>query len=234
MSTVSAPTQWRVYVLLGRISNLPTVWSNCLAGVALAGVDTAPLRFAWIAAAVSLFYTAGMFLNDAFDASYDRIARPERPIPRGWVGEHRVRSMGIVLLVAGELMLAPLGAALPGIGLLAAIVYYNWRHKRDPLSPVVMALCRALVYVIAAVAAAATLPRAVLVGAGILAAYVVGLSQVAKRGVASGPAIAMLIAGISLLDATLIAWIGGGPAAALVAALGFPLTLALQQLAPGT
>ena len=28
---------WRIYLTLGRVSNLPTVWSNCLAGVILAG-----------------------------------------------------------------------------------------------------------------------------------------------------------------------------------------------------
>jgi 4-hydroxybenzoate polyprenyltransferase len=234
IGTASAPPSWRVYLLLGRVSNLPTVWSNCLTGALLADAEASPLRVVWIAASLSLFYIAGMFLNDAFDAQYDRVQRPERPIPRGWIGEPRVVLIGIALLVAGETMLVLVGAELPGLGLLVAIVYYDWRHKRDSLSPLVMAMCRAFVYVIAAVAVASSLPPQVLVGAAVLASYVVGLSQIAKRNLAPGPTIAMLIAGISLLDAALITASGGGLTAGLVAAMGFPLTLALQRVAPGT
>ena len=40
--------------------------------------------------------------------------------------------------------------ALAGIALAAAIVLYNWHHKENPLGPLVMGLCRVLVYVAAA------------------------------------------------------------------------------------
>src|ERR1700753_1071510 len=66
---------------LGRISNLPTVWTNVAAGIVLSG---APVR-AWptllLMLSLSFFYTAGMFLNDAFDRDFDRRNRPQRPIP---------------------------------------------------------------------------------------------------------------------------------------------------------
>ena len=39
-----------------------------------------------------------------------------------------------------------------GVALAAAIVFYNWHHKNNPLSPFVMGLCRMLVYVTAALA----------------------------------------------------------------------------------
>ena len=69
----------RAYLLLARISNLPTVWTNVLAAYVVAGASRESLPIASIAA--SLFYTAGMFLNDAFDAPFDAQARADRPIP---------------------------------------------------------------------------------------------------------------------------------------------------------
>ena len=56
---------------LGRVSNLPTVWSNVLAGVALGGGSTWDPRIIPLLFALSIFYTAGMFLNDAFDWKID-------------------------------------------------------------------------------------------------------------------------------------------------------------------
>ena len=56
--------------------------------------------------------------------------------------------------------------------LAGAIVYYDYRHKRDPFGPVVMGICRGLVYCVAA-AAAATVTPAVVVAAVMLTMYVV-------------------------------------------------------------
>ena len=239
--THTAPPAWRIHLRLGRVSNLPTVWSNCLAGAAIALGATPPLRLAWVAGALSLFYTAGMFLNDAFDAAHDRLARPERPIPSGWVDERRVMAIGLALLAAGEGLLAiavPDGlrstAVLYGTGLAALIVYYNWRHKRDPFSAVVMALCRVFVYLIAAAAITTSLGTPVLWAATVVGAYVIVLSQIAKRDLMPGRHIAMLIAGISLVDAMLIVMITGRWETAAIAAAGCPATLMLQRLAPGT
>ena len=74
--------QFRTLVIVGRMSNLPTVWSNCLAGWWLGGHENSanlPLCFL----GVSALYLGGMFLNDAFDADFDRQHRPERSIPSG-------------------------------------------------------------------------------------------------------------------------------------------------------
>src|SRR4051812_7533986 len=48
----------RTALRLGRVSNLPTVWTNVLAGIALAGGDPTLGRAAPLALAVSLFYVA--------------------------------------------------------------------------------------------------------------------------------------------------------------------------------
>jgi len=94
----------RTWLLLARVSNLPTVWTNVLAGIVVAG---APL--AWFlpaAAAASLFYTGGMCLNDAFDADIDTVERPDRPIPAGDVSRAGVFAGGAALMLMGEGLLA--------------------------------------------------------------------------------------------------------------------------------
>ena len=85
------------------MSNLPTVWTNTLAGTVLAGADVEPGRLALLALAFSLLYTGGMYLNDAFDRESDRRERPERPIPSGRVTARSVFAIGFGLLAAGVL-----------------------------------------------------------------------------------------------------------------------------------
>ena len=68
----------RTLLILGRASNLPTVWSNCLAGWLLGG-GGAPESFSLLILGSTLLYLAGMFLNDALDVQFDRQYRPERP-----------------------------------------------------------------------------------------------------------------------------------------------------------
>ena len=79
---------------LGRISNLPTVWTNVLVGGLLAGGSLSDPRLTLLMAAMSLFYIGGMFLNDAFDREFDAQHRPERPIPSGQVSARQVFSFG--------------------------------------------------------------------------------------------------------------------------------------------
>jgi hypothetical protein len=84
---------------------------------------------------------------------------------------------------------------------MALIVLYDAWHKGNPLSPVLMGACRALVYFIAAFAVAGGVAVEVATAAGVLLLYVVGLTQVAK---AEGGGI-------------LAAW----PLAAVLAAVGY-------------
>jgi 4-hydroxybenzoate polyprenyltransferase len=282
-------TRAAVYLRLGRVSNLPTVWTNVLAGAALAGAAVGPGRLALPLVACSLFYTGGMYLNDAFDREIDARERPERPIPSGRITARRVFAIGFAMLAAGLVLLAAGGrAAAVGAGALLAglVTYYDAHHKGNPLSPLLMGLCRVLVYFTAALAVAGRLSGAVVGGAAALLAYLIGLTYVAKQenllevrnvwpllflaapflyavpAAAGGEAatavyvaflawvayavsllrrarpdirraVVSLIAGISLLDALLIAGTGQ-TAAAVVALAGFALTLALQRWVPGT
>lgn len=174
------------WLRLARISNAPTVASNTVAGGALAGADAgAPL--ATVAVATVLFYTAGMVANDIFDLDVDRRERPERPLPSGLVSVRAALVATVALFATGELLLLAidLAAGLAGLGLIAAIVLYDAWHKANALSPILMGACRAMVYVVAALAVAGTLPVAGLAAAAVLLVYVVGLTQVAKAESAS-------------------------------------------------
>lgn len=172
---------WRTALKLGRVSNLPTVWSNVIAAAAIAG-GAAMHTVALIAGAMSLMYVGGMFLNDAFDAGRDARERPERPIPAGEVSGGAVMVSGFALLAAGVAMLASIDAhtGLAGLALAGAIVFYDWHHKDNPVSPFVMGLCRALVYVTTGVAVAGTVSAPVLIAGCAILAYVAGLTYVAR------------------------------------------------------
>lgn len=287
----------RTALRLGRASNLPTVWTNTLAGSVLAGAAAFGAEFAVMLLALSLFYTGGMFLNDAFDAQYDAAQRPERPIPSGEASRGAVYGWGFAMMAAGVALLGVVGLAmgartglapaLAGVALAAAITYYDWHHKGNVFSPVVMGLCRVLVYVAAGLCVTRMLPGALWIGAALMLCYLIGLTYIAKqenlgkvenlwpllflaapvawgawlalerpvagffwllftgwvlvalwylRRRAKGDiprAVVSLIAGISLLDALLIAG-AGSLALALLALAGFGVTLFFQRYIAGT
>lgn len=282
---------------LGRVSNLPTVWTNVFTGLALAGGGIADPRLAILLASLSLFYVGGMFLNDAFDSDFDARARPERPIPSGQVSAAQVYAVGFGMLAAGIALLVWIGygfdpftqwrPVLAGSALAAAIVFYNWHHKENPLSPLVMGACRFLVYLSAGFAVATVLPGDVYAAAAVLLCYLIGLTYAAKkehlgtldnfwplafllvpvfyglylslaqpaallplvifagwmlfalkllRRRARGDvprAVVSLIAGIALLDATILAGFGQWTLAVL-SVCAFFLTLILQRWVSGT
>src|SRR5215831_13546617 len=109
--------RFRTLLILARFSNLPTVWSNCLAGWWLGGKGD-PANLAWVTAGTSLLYTGGMFLNDAFDEDFDRQHRSERPIPSGAIKAPAVWAIGIALLMAGAGLLFGAGKSTGGLGLI--------------------------------------------------------------------------------------------------------------------
>lgn len=296
-STAISGVSWPVALRLGRVSNLPTVWTNVLAGVVLSGVSSTLGRTLALMLALSLFYVAGMYLNDAFDAGFDRLHRPGRPIPSGAVTAPMVFGVGAALIAAGLVVLLALGLASPagtglhgfigGLALTAAILVYDIWHKGNPIGPVLMGLCRVLVYVTAALATTGALPRDLLWAAAMALSYLIGLTYAAKQedlkqpgrlwplvflvapfayglpvamqggvgllvyaalmaavgyalsfmvrpGRANIPrVVSVLIAGICLLDGLFIAG-RGQPALAMLAILGFCLTLLLQRSIPGT
>jgi hypothetical protein len=182
---------WGVALRLGRVSNLPTVWTNTLTGIALAGGSVADPRTLPLIVALSLFYVAGMYLNDAFDAEIDARERPDRPIPSRAVSARTVFGVGFAMMALGFGALLWIGYGLPGdtsfhpalggLALGTAIVGYDWHHKENALSPVLMGICRMLVYITAGLAVTASLPGPLLAAALVLLCYLIGLTYIAKQ-----------------------------------------------------
>ncbi len=180
------PAKLRALLVLGRVSNLPTVWSNCLAAWWLAGGGPWD-RFALLCVGATLVYLGGMYLNDACDVEWDRAHRNERPIPTGAVGEREVWFWTMGLLSAGTLSFLAFGimSAFYAVALLFSVVLYNAFHKHISWSPVLMALCRLFLFLAAGAAADGTGdPREwglVVWTALVLGLYIVGLTYVAKH-----------------------------------------------------
>ena len=224
----------KAYLDLFRISNLPTVWTNVLsAGVLAAGRFDAHV-FLILALSLSCFYLGGMSLNDVCDIGYDRLHRPSRPIPSGRVSMMGAGMATLAMFFAGFAGLAlsfGLRAVLAGIALLAAIVIYDLHHKKSPLSVLVMASCRLLIFVAVSLAVTDRLPWLPLAAGGLQFCYAVAISLVARhensrRSPFPFPVIPAMLAGISLLDGAVMAvlshpaWFAAGVAGAVLTWLG--------------
>jgi heme O synthase-like polyprenyltransferase len=173
---------FRTWLVLGRISNLPTVWSNCLAGWWLGGGGN-PHNLPLLLAGATLLYVGGMFLNDAFDANFDAQYRRERPIPSGAVSATVVWQIGLGLLAVGILCLFLLGKTCGSlaVALTVCILAYDAVHKLITLSPVLMAGCRFFLYPMAASTGAEGITGWSLWCGIALATYIVGLSYIARK-----------------------------------------------------
>jgi UbiA prenyltransferase family len=178
---------WRTLLILARASNVPTVWSNCLAGWLLGGGGNVG-RFLVLCFGATCLYVGGMFLNDAFDVEFDRRYRKERPIPSGAITLDEVWRWGFGWLGVGTVILVLLGpetGALSAI-LLFCIILYDAIHKLIESSPVLMAACRFFLYLVAASVAIDGVAGLVIWSALALAAYIVGLSFLARTESARG------------------------------------------------
>lgn len=175
---VQRPPRHLTYLRLARVSNLPTVFSNVVGASALA-VQAEPTTVGVVCISMGLMYTAGMFFNDYCDRQLDLQERPERPLPRGDVTPGEVLGITVGMFLLALLLLAYTGTLLWGLTLMLFIVLYDVWHKSNPLSPLLMASTRVMVYVIAASALSVPL-SSVLMWALMLGFYVVGLTGLAK------------------------------------------------------
>lgn len=111
---------------LCRVSNLPTVWSNVIAGFAIGTVLSEYIpsysfysiglsgalsedwgwHMIFLASSlvgISLIYCGGMILNDYWDRSIDQTERPSRPIPSGRVQPKHAKILFLGLFIFGFL-----------------------------------------------------------------------------------------------------------------------------------
>lgn len=253
----------RALLELMRVSNLPTVWSNVtlgamtgmavgrsdgsftdmyrvtseMSGHGLVSLVNAVLIALAFALPISVFYCAGMVLNDYWDRQIDANERPSRPIPSGRISPGTALALTCVLFAVGVLYLLPIQFAAmrnPDAGtphglasmlatalLIAAILSYNRIHSRTAKSVFLMALCRVLAVLVVALLFAPH-PSGpawwvfVLLPAFFLGVYTFLISVVARREVEpggfGGPKVVMnMIAAIPLFDAAWLMFMGLWP-----------------------
>jgi 4-hydroxybenzoate polyprenyltransferase len=145
----------RTLLILGRVSNLPTVWSNLLAGLILSTADYDHSNVLSLLFGGTFLYIGGMYLNDFYDVKFDTQYCPERPIPAGKISKGTVGILTIIWFVAGIACLAPLGKipAIISLLLLGSIVLYDYHHKHVVWAPLLMGFCRFCLYPLAAASA---------------------------------------------------------------------------------
>ncbi len=186
--------QWLV---LTRCSNLPTVWSNVISGwlLGMAAVIQTPTvvvpsalsgTFFVLLLGISLLYVGGMILNDVFDYEWDCKNRPERPLPSGLISRSKAKWVGTIILLLGLALSAFSAGRFFKLTFLLTIfiLWYDVAHKGNPLAPLVMGACRALLPIIGFMVATChgiyELPSTVYVYAAVLGIYTYALTWVAK------------------------------------------------------
>lgn len=236
----------RAWFDLARAGNFPSVWSNVLAALVLSSAGHAawPRPSLWLAATAcgTLAYAGGATLNDVFDLDVDRRHRPTRAIPSGAVSRRSAAWVGGLLLgVAVVLFVTGLGASAFWAGAMAAaVVSYDWLHKRWSGSVILMAGCRAFLGLTVASSVSHAIPLAVWLWVTALAAYIVGVSLLARAEYRAGASAATLgrwvgrlLAFMPLVDAMALVAVGAWPAA-LACGAAIPLGRAAQRVAAST
>ncbi|HCR28738.1 MAG TPA: hypothetical protein DIV79_01810 [Opitutae bacterium] len=172
---------FRTYLLLGRVSNLSTVWSNCLCAWLISGGGSLGAFTALLIGSTCL-YVAGMYLNDYCDAGFDAEYRQERPIPSRQISRSSVLQIAIGLMLAGFVLVAWLGEETLFFALLLVglIIAYNLVHKRTVLGVPLMAGCRLGLYLLAGAATDSGLSDATVWAGFLVFAYVLGVTELAR------------------------------------------------------
>jgi hypothetical protein len=170
-----------ILLAMSRVSNLPSIWANCLAGWELGGAHTG-LKLLLLLLGVSSLYLGGCFLNDAFDAEQDRRRRPTRPLPSGKISPELVWRIGFGLLILGVLLLVPC-STLSGVGAVLLVVFillFNATHQFLTASPWLLGLCRFWIYFIAGAAGAKGLNGWSIYAGLALMIYTAGAGHIAR------------------------------------------------------
>lgn len=183
----------KTWMTLGRVSNLPTVWTNSLAAALLAssvGALAPPSTLVWglLLATLSLLYLAGMLLNDLLDADWDQRHDNPRPITLGLVSRQQVRLATLLLLALAAASALGLSRLIEQphwllgsvILLVGCIFGYNLLHKKYVHSVWLMGACRSALYLSAA-ASLAVPAQPIWLCAVLLGVYISGLTYLASQ-----------------------------------------------------
>jgi 4-hydroxybenzoate polyprenyltransferase len=132
---------------LCRVSNLPTVLSNCIGSWLLAGGAVGELNLLLLVLGSALLYSGGMIMNDVLDVAYDSKFRPERPIPFGTISKRTAGIITLLFIIAGmALMIVGNAHLFFVLSLIAVIGAYNVFHKKWSHSVYLMGACRSILF----------------------------------------------------------------------------------------
>lgn len=166
---------------LCRISNLPTVISNCVASWLVAGGSFDEFYLVAIVSGAVLLYSGGMIMNDLFDLAFDGQFRPSRPIPAGIISKGAAVIYTLLFMVAGAALMLIGNAKLTLVlSLVVVIVAYNVFHKKWSHSVYIMGACRSVLYLACASAVSGQLTQVVLAWCICLGLYTAGITVVAR------------------------------------------------------
>jgi 4-hydroxybenzoate polyprenyltransferase len=155
----------------GRVSNLPTVWCNCIAASLILIHHLNVAGFSWnlqltqltilLIITSSFFYVGGCFMGDYNDSEFDAKHKPDRPVPAGILSKKSLLLIGLPLMMlafAGALIIPKVLFAttlmtnfLPVLFLSYCIQHYSRYHKRSLFIGLpLIGLCRFFLIIFAA------------------------------------------------------------------------------------
>ena len=170
---------------LVRIGNVAVSFAGAIVGgLAAIGVGAATTSGFWTAVLLAALSTAcvtagGNVLNDVLDVEEDRVNHPERPLVRGEWSVRDARGLATGLFAAGGLLIVPLLAVAPLLGVIyvaaiGALLGYELRLKaRGFVGNTVVALLTGLVFLYGGAAAG----DALIVGPFAVMAFLATLSR---------------------------------------------------------
>ena len=170
----------------GRISNLPTVWCNCLAAVLLV-IQSGFIAHKDISIGLiimaSCAYVGGCFLGDVFDVEFDRKHKPDRPIPSGILDQKLVLWLGLFLVLVPAYFIK--SSSYLYLLLFGAIMLYALLHKRIPLLGLpLIGLCR---FFLITFAAGTITEVPIILYASAVAIYTIAFASVARTESSDSP-----------------------------------------------
>lgn len=138
----------RTFLELIRLPGMFTAQADIAAGFLIAGAGPGMAgHFLALVVSSSCLFSAGMALNDYFDADIDSKERPDRPIPSGRISRPTAFVAGLILMGTGIVFAAAAGwrSFFISVLLAAAIFLYDGVLKPyDIAGPLGMAFCRYL------------------------------------------------------------------------------------------
>ncbi len=120
----------RSFIKIIRPGNVLMAGSAAALGIWFAGVRPAcPWSYVFIATAAMLASAFGNVINDLFDLTTDRIAHPDRPLPRGDIsvpGARKYAAVLAVIAVAAAAGVSPIHFIGTLVPLLLLTLYAGW------------------------------------------------------------------------------------------------------------